>query len=82
VTRERFNFIWETAAIFAAIFALLFWRLSSQGPGLRWGVLVAALVLMLVVTYLRLSRLHRPRGERRDQDSPPASGPPTPLPPA
>ncbi len=81
VTRERFNFVWETAAIFAAIFALLFWRFSSQGVVFRWVVLVAALVLMLVVTYLRLSRLHRLRGERQDQDSPPPFGPPPSLPP-
>ena len=80
LTRERFNFIWETAAIFAAILALLFWRFSSQGAVFRWGVLLVALVLMLVVTYRRLRRLHEPRGESRDQDSPPF-GPPPSLPP-
>ena len=80
MTRERFNFIWETTAIFAAILALLFWRFSSQGAVFRWGVLLVALVLMLVVTYRRLKRLHEPREEPTDQESPPF-GPPPSLPP-
>ncbi len=81
VTREVFNLIWETAAIFAAIFALLFWKFSSQGVALRWGVLLGALALMLVVTYRRLRRLHRARQEQQGPGSPPPPGPLPPLPP-
>ena len=81
MTREAFNFVWETAAIFAAIFALLFWRFSSQGTALRWGVLLGALVLMLVVTYRRLRRLHRVRRDQQGRDSLPPFGPFPPLPP-
>ncbi len=81
MTREVFNLIWETAAIFAAIFALLFWRFSSQGAALRWGVLLGALALMLVVTYRRLRRLHRARQEQQGPGSPPPFGPLPPLPP-
>ena len=81
MTREQFNFIWETAAIFAAIFALLFWKFSSQGVALRWGVLLGALALMLVVTYRRLRRLHSARQEQQEPGSRLPFGPLPPLPP-
>jgi len=81
VDRARFNFIWETAAIFFAIFALLFWRFAGRYAVLRWVLLLAGFGLMVVVAYLRLSRLHRLRDERKD-DGPlgPPFGPPGPPP--
>jgi len=73
VTKEKLNFIWETAAIFFALFALWPWRLGWE-PVLLWrGVLALALVLMVIVAYLRIKRLHRVREERDKQ------GPTTPF---
>jgi len=81
MTKERFNFIWETAAIFVAIFALWPWLLGWEPRRFWWGVLVGALVLMLVVAYRRIRRLHALREEREDQESLPPFGPLPPLPP-
>ena len=73
MTRERLNFIWETAAIFFAIFSLWPWLLGWE-PVLLWrGVLLLALVLMVIVAYRRVRRLHRLREERHKQ------GPTTPF---
>jgi hypothetical protein len=73
VTRERFNFIWETAAIFFALFSLWPWGLGWEPVRLWQGVLLLALVLMAVVAYVRLRRLHRLPKERDKQ------GPTTPF---
>ena len=73
MTRERLNSIWETAAIFLALFSLWPWRLGWE-PVLFWrGVLLLALVLMVIVAYLRIRRLRRLPKERDKQ------GPTTPF---
>lgn len=79
MTRQQFNFIWETAAIFFAIFALWPWRLKWEPRALWSSVLVAALLLMVLVAVRRIRRMHRVRDERREQ-GPPTSGPVPPLP--
>lgn len=71
--RERFHFIWETAAIFFALFALWPWQLGWEPRRFWCGVLIAALVLMLVVAYRRISRFRRLREEERGQGPPPFS---------
>jgi hypothetical protein len=79
VTRERLNFIWETAAIFFALFSLWPWGLGWR-PVLLWrGVLLLALVLMVIVAYLRIRRVHRLPKERDKQGPTTPFGP---LPPA
>ncbi len=77
MTREQFTFIWETTAIFLAVFALLFWRFASQHHVLRWSVLVGALLMMILVAVRRVRRLHRLKDERQKQ----GPGPPGPPPP-
>ena len=77
MTRERFNFVWETAAIFFAIFSIWPWRLGWEPKALWSGVLIAALLLMVLVAVRRIRRVHRMRDERREQGPPP----PGPLPP-
>lgn len=74
--RARFNFIWETTAIFFAVVALLFWRFAGGYLVLRWVLLVAALGLMVVVAYLRLTRLHHLPRDREEEGPPrPPFGP-------
>jgi hypothetical protein len=73
VDKQKFDFIWETAAIFFALFALLFWRFNQSLTALRWGLLLAAFALMILVAYRRITRLHRMKDEQ-DQKDPP--GPP------
>jgi hypothetical protein len=79
VDKQKFDFIWETAAIFFALFALLFWRFNQTLTALRWGLLLVAFALMILVAYRRIGRLRRMKDEQ-DQSGP--SGPPfSPFPP-
>ena len=77
MTRDRFNFIWETAAIFFAIFAIWPWRLGWEPKALWYSVLAAALLLMVLVAVRRIRRMHRLRDEQSEQ----GPRPPGPFPP-